>query len=73
MRVVVTCTANTKGFDSEKLLSDKNCDRGTFKILVDKHLVMVIKYRNILKPYKLSVLKVLKVLGNLLGVRVGSR
>ena len=34
MRTVGTCRYNRKGFDSKKLLQDKKCDRGTFKILV---------------------------------------
>ena len=42
LRVVGTCRANRKGFYSEQLLLDKNCDRITFKILVDKRLGMVI-------------------------------
>ena len=43
LRAVVTCRDNRKLFDSEQLRLNKNCDRGTFKILVYKRLGMVIK------------------------------
>lgn len=39
---VGTCKVNRKGFDSDKIQMDKNCDRGSYVQLVEKRLGMVI-------------------------------
>ena len=42
IRGVGTCKANRKGFDSDRLKLNNNCERGSFVRLVDKRLGMVI-------------------------------
>ena len=57
IRVVVTCKANRKGFDYDKLKIPSNAERGTYKRLVDRRKRIIITRRKFHKTLQTNITK----------------